>query len=52
MAEPKLRDLLPSTAEFRDAVFAGLSSDPKTLPTAYLYDETGAPRWFLHGFFA
>ncbi len=42
MAEPKLRDLLPSTAEFRDAVFAGLSSDPKTLPTAYLYDETGA----------
>ena len=42
MTSVKLRDLSPSTQEFLEAVLAGLSGDPKTLPCKFLYDETGA----------
>ncbi|MHB8847437.1 MAG: L-histidine N(alpha)-methyltransferase [Burkholderiales bacterium] len=37
-----LHDLEPSTAEFRAAVFEGLSKPVKTLPCKYFYDAEGS----------
>lgn len=42
MGDPILRDLAPSAQTFLDAVVAGLSSKPKTLPCKFFYDATGA----------
>ncbi|MDB5363500.1 MAG: dimethylhistidine N-methyltransferase [Rhodospirillales bacterium] len=38
----RLQDLEPSTQEFRDAVLAGLSGIPKTLPCKFFYDAEGS----------
>ena len=38
----RLRDLAPSTGEFRDAVIAGLSQPQKTIPCKYFYDLEGS----------
>ena len=38
----RLLDLEPEAADFRAEVLAGLSRDPKTLPTKYLYDAHGS----------
>jgi len=35
-------DLAPSQESFRDAVFAGLSRDPKSLPCKFFYDARGS----------
>ena len=35
-------DLAPSEENFRDAVFAGLSREPKTLPCKFFYDARGS----------
>ena len=35
-------DLAPSQQSFRDAVFAGLSRDPKSLPCKFFYDARGS----------
>ena len=35
-------DLAPSRESFRDAVIAGLSRDPKTLPCKFFYDARGS----------
>jgi L-histidine Nalpha-methyltransferase len=35
-------DLAPGGESFRDAVFAGLGSEPKTLPCKFFYDERGS----------
>ena len=35
-------DLAPGEESFRDAVLAGLGSQPKTLPCKFFYDEQGS----------
>ncbi len=35
-------DLAPGEANFRDAVFAGLASQPKALPCKFFYDQRGS----------
>lgn len=38
----RLEDLEPSTAEFQQAVLAGLRASPKTLPCKFFYDAEGS----------
>ena len=38
----QLHDLEPTKAEFREAVLAGLSATPKTLPCKFFYDTEGS----------
>jgi dimethylhistidine N-methyltransferase len=38
----RLQDLAPSTAEFRDAVLAGLSQPQKAIPCKFFYDLEGS----------
>jgi len=38
----RLVDLAPETVSFRDAVLAGLSSSPKSIPPTYFYDARGS----------
>ena len=37
-----LVDLSPSTAEFRDAVWSGLSQPQKSIPAKFFYDREGS----------
>lgn len=41
-ADFAFHDLAPSEESFRDAVIAGLSGDPKTLPCKFFYDAEGS----------
>ncbi|MBA3273597.1 MAG: L-histidine N(alpha)-methyltransferase [Chthoniobacterales bacterium] len=38
----ELLDLEPATSDFREEVLAGLSVEPRTLPSKFFYDERGA----------
>jgi L-histidine Nalpha-methyltransferase len=41
-AEFGFHDLAPGEESFRDAVFAGLGQEPKSLPCKFFYDERGS----------
>src|SRR6202045_5562748 len=38
---PSLHDFEPSPDRFFDELFLGLSRDPKSIPSKFLYDKTG-----------
>ena len=39
---PALYDFEPSAGEFFDELFLGLSQNPKSIPSKFLYDKTGS----------
>jgi dimethylhistidine N-methyltransferase len=41
-SSPALRDFEPSADGFFDELFLGLSQDPKSIPSKFLYDNTGS----------